>query len=160
MTEPWAVVIGVGNDYRSDDGVGSAVALQIEKLGIPGVLVSLSDGEPTSVVDIWAGMDLAVVIDAVRCEPSVPGRIRRSDIDLLQHTGTVSSSHTLGIQDALPLGRALGRVPGRIVVIAVDAASLDLGVGLSEPVAAAVPHAVETVITELRRAEPTNRLRK
>ncbi|MGY1938420.1 hydrogenase maturation protease [Nocardia gipuzkoensis] len=160
MTKPWAVVIGVGNDYRSDDGVGSAVALQIEKLGIPGVLVSLSDGEPTTVVDIWAGMDLAVVIDAVRCEPSIPGRVRRSDIDLLQHTGTVSSSHTLGIQDALPLGRALGRVPGRIVVIAVDAASLDLGVGLSEPVAAAVPHAVETVITELRRAEPTNRLRR
>jgi hydrogenase maturation protease len=160
MTKPWAVVIGVGNDYRSDDGVGWAVALQIEKLGIPGVLVSLSDGEPTSVVDIWAGMDLAVVIDAVRCEPLVPGRVRRSDIDLLQHTGTVSSSHTLGIQDALPLGRALGRVPGRIVVIAVDAASLDLGVGLSEPVAAAVPHAVETVITELRRAEPTNRLRR
>ncbi|MGY2012092.1 hydrogenase maturation protease [Nocardia gipuzkoensis] len=160
MTKPWAVVIGVGNDYRSDDGVGSAVALQIEKLGIPGVLVSLSDGEPTTVVDIWADMDLAVVIDAVRCEPSIPGRVRRSDIDLLQHTGTVSSSHTLGIQDALPLGRALGRVPGRIVVIAVDAASLDLGVGLSEPVAAAVPHAVETVITELRRAEPTNRLRR
>ncbi|MGY2124257.1 hydrogenase maturation protease [Nocardia gipuzkoensis] len=160
MTKPWAVVIGVGNDYRSDDGVGSAVALQIEKLGIPGVLVSLSDGEPTTIVDIWADMDLAVVIDAVRCEPSIPGRVRRSDIDLLQHTGTVSSSHTLGIQDALPLGRALGRVPGRIVVIAVDAASLDLGVGLSEPVAAAVPHAVETVITELRRAEPTNRLRR
>lgn len=160
MTKPWAVVIGVGNDYRSDDGVGSAVALQIEKLGIPGVLVSLSDGEPTTVIDIWAGMDLAVVIDAVRCEPSIPGRVRRSDIDLLQHTGTASSSHTLGIQDALPLGRALGRVPGRIVVIAVDAASLDLGVGLSEPVAAAVPHAVETVITELRRAEPTNPLRR
>ncbi|MBF6168572.1 hydrogenase maturation protease [Streptomyces gardneri] len=154
------MVIGVGNDYRSDDGVGSAVALQIEQLGIPGVLVSLSDGEPTTVVDIWAGMDLAVVIDAVRCEPSIPGRVRRSDFDLLQQAGTASSSHTLGIQDALPLGRALGRVPGRIVVIAVDAACLDLGVGLSEPVAAAVPHAVETVITELRRAEPTNRLRR
>ncbi|MBF6469404.1 hydrogenase maturation protease [Nocardia beijingensis] len=160
MTEHWAVVIGVGNAYRTDDGVGSVVALQIEKLDIPGVLVTLSDGEPMSVVDLWAGMDLAVVIDAVRCEPSVPGRVRRGGIDLLQHTGTVASSHTLGIQDALPLGRAIGRVPGRIVVIAVDAACLDLGIGLSEPVAAAVPHVVETVRAELRTAAPTNHLHR
>ncbi|MET9284696.1 hydrogenase maturation protease [Nocardia beijingensis] len=158
MTEHWAVVIGVGNAYRRDDGVGSAVALQIEKLDIPGVLVTLSDGEPMRVADLWAGMDLAVVIDAVRCEPSVPGRVRRGGIDLLRHTRTAASSHTLGIQDALPLGRAIGRVPGRIVVIAVDAACLDPGVGLSEPVAAAVPHAVETVRAELRRAAPTNHL--
>ncbi|WP_067810210.1 hydrogenase maturation protease [Nocardia beijingensis] len=160
MTEHWAVVIGVGNAYRRDDGVGSAVALQIEKLDISGVLVTLSDGEPMSVADLWAGMDLAVVIDAVRCEPSVPGRVRRGGLDLLRHTGTAASSHTLGIQDALPLGRAIGRVPGRIVVIAVDAARLDLGVGLSEPVTAAVPHAVDAVITELFRAEPANRVRR
>ncbi|WP_159844114.1 hydrogenase maturation protease [Nocardia sp. CY41] len=160
MTEPWAVVIGVGNDYRSDDGIGWAVAIQIEKLHIPGVLVTLSDGEPTGVADLWACMDLAVVIDAVRREPLVPGRVRSGDLDLLQHTGTAASSHTLGIRDALPLGRAVGRVPGRIVVIAVDAACLDLGVGLSEPVAAAVPHAVDAVITELCRAEPTNRVRR
>ncbi|WP_280492372.1 hydrogenase maturation protease [Nocardia asiatica] len=158
MTEPWAVVIGVGNDYRSDDGVGSAVALRIEELRIPGVLVTVSDGEPTSLLDAWDGVDLAVVIDAVRCEPSIPGRVRRTDIDLLRRAGTTASTHTLGIQDALPLGRALGRLPGAIVVIAVDVASLELGVGLSEPVAAAVPRAVTAVVGELRRGEPRHRL--
>ncbi|WP_406230345.1 hydrogenase maturation protease [Nocardia sp. NBC_01009] len=160
MTGPWAVVIGVGNEYRSDDGVGSAVASRIEKLGIPGVFVTISDGEPTSLLDIWAGVELAVVIDAVRCEPSVPGRVHRTDIDLPRQAGTAASSHTLGIHDALPLGRALGRLPGRIVVIAVDVACLELGVGLSEPVADAVPRAVDAVVRELRRAEPTTRPRR
>ncbi|MBF6223067.1 hydrogenase maturation protease [Nocardia abscessus] len=159
MTEPWAVVVGLGNEYRSDDAVGSIVASHIEKLDIPGVFVTISDGEPTSLLDIWAGVRLAVVIDAVRCEPSVPGRICRTDFGLLRRAGTAASSHTLGIQEALPLGRALGRVPGMIVVIAVEVASLEPGVGLSEPVAAAVPRAVEAVLTELRRAEPTTRLR-
>ncbi|MFQ6328605.1 MULTISPECIES: hydrogenase maturation protease [unclassified Nocardia] len=160
MTGPWAVVIGVGNEYRSDDGVGSAVASRIEKLDIPGVFVTISDGEPTSLLDMWADVELAVLIDAVRCESSVPGRVRRTDIDLLRHAGTAASSHTLGIHDALPLGRALGRLPGRIVVIAVDVACLELGVGLSEPVADAVPRAVDAVVRELRRAEPATRPRR
>ncbi|WP_063053770.1 hydrogenase maturation protease [Nocardia arthritidis] len=160
MTEHWAAVIGVGNDYRSDDGVGSAVAREIERLDIPGVAVVLSDGEPTSLLEVWAGVELAIVIDAVRCASAVPGRVRRTDVDLLRCAGAAASSHALGVQDALPLGRALGRVPGRIVVIAVDAACLDVGVGLSEPVSAAVPRAVEAVMTELRRAKATRRLRK
>ncbi|MEU2254977.1 hydrogenase maturation protease [Nocardia xishanensis] len=156
MSGPWAVVIGVGNEYRGDDGVGPAVAQRLENLGIPGVVVTVSDGEPTSLLDIWTGMDLAVVIDAVRSEPAVAGRVRSTGVDLLPHPGA-ASSHSLGIQDALPLGRALGRLPGSLVVIAVDVACLDPGAGLSEPVAAAVPLAAEAVVRELRRAAPTSR---
>ncbi|MGW4093529.1 hydrogenase maturation protease [Nocardia sp. NPDC004750] len=152
MTEPRAVVVGVGNEYRGDDGIGPVVASRIEDLGIPGVLVAISDGEPTSLLDIWAGVDLAVVIDAVRCDPSVPGRVRRADIDLLRHAGA-ASSHSLGIRHALSLGRALGRLPRRTVVVAVDVVCLEPGVGLSEPVAAAVPRAAEAVVRELRRTE-------
>lgn len=158
MTEPWAVVIGVGNEYRGDDGVGPAVAHRLEDCGIPGVAVTVSDGEPTSLLDIWTGVRLAVVIDAVRSEPAVPGRVRSTGVDLLPRPGG-ASSHSLGIQDALPLGRALGRLPGSIVVIAVDVACVDPGVGLSESVAAAVPLAAEAVVQELRRAEPTARSR-
>ncbi|MFI9415394.1 hydrogenase maturation protease [Nocardia gamkensis] len=149
MTEPWAVVIGIGNEFRGDDGFGPTVASEIEKLDLPGVLVILSDGEPTSLLELWADVDLAIVIDAVRGEPSIPGRVRHADIDLLRHFGS-ASSHTLGLQDALSLGRVLGRLPRRIVVIVVDVATVDPGVGLSEPVAAAVPRAVEAVTARLR----------
>ncbi|MCP2293556.1 hydrogenase maturation protease [Nocardia amikacinitolerans] len=157
MTEPWAVVIGVGNEYRGDDGVGPAVARRLEDLRIPGVFVTVSEGEPTHLLDVWAGMDLAVVVDAILCGPGVPGQVRGIDFDMLRPPGAAASSHALGIQDALPLGRALGRLPGKIVVIAVDVGCIDPGVGLSEPVAAAVPRAIEAVVRELRRAEPTAR---
>lgn len=158
MTEPWAVVVGVGNEYRGDDGIGPVVASRIENLHMPGVLVAISDGEPTSLLDIWTGFDLAVVIDAVRCVSPVPGRVRLTDIDLLRRAGT-ASSHSLGITDALPLGRVLGRLPARLVVVAVEVACLEPGVGLSEPVASAVPRAAEAVVGELRRSERTSRPR-
>lgn len=159
MSEPWAVIIGVGNEYRGDDGVGPAVAQRLETLGIPGVSVTVSDGEPTSLLEIWTGVELAVVVDAIRSEPAVAGRVRSIGVDVLPLPGA-ASSHSLGIQDALLLGRALGRLPGELVVIAVDVACLDSGVGLSEPVAAAVPLAAEAVLRELRRAAPTSRYRK
>lgn len=150
MTRPDAVVIGIGNRFRRDDGVGPAVAELLDGRTPPGVLVTVCDGDPSDLLDLWAHARLAVVIDAVLCEPSTPGRIWRTSVDALRGV-TAASSHALGLPEVIPLGRALGRLPGELVVIAVEAQLLDLGLGLSAPVAAAVPRAVAAVLDELAR---------
>ncbi|WP_405182784.1 hydrogenase maturation protease [Nocardia sp. NBC_01377] len=150
MTASRAVVIGVGNEFRGDDGIGLTVAFQIERLGLPGVVVARCEGDPTELLDIWTGVGLAVVIDAVRRDPATAGRIRRVGVDALRGGSGNTGSHALSIPEAVPLGRALDRVPGELVVVAVEADCFDFGVGLCEPVAAAVPRAVEAVLTELR----------
>ncbi|WP_019926506.1 hydrogenase maturation protease [Nocardia sp. BMG111209] len=142
MTGARAVVVGVGNDYRRDDGIGPAVARAVEKLCLPGVLATICDGEPTGLLDAWAGADLAVVVDAVLCEPATPGRIWLT---------TAASSHALGIPDAVPLGAVLGRLPREIVVVAVEAQTLELGAGLSDRVAAALPEAIRVTMREVER---------
>lgn len=151
MSGPVAAVIGVGNHYRSDDALGPAIAARIAAHHLPGVRVTVCDGEPTGLLDAWTGADLAIVIDAVQCEPSTPGRIWRTTVDALRDVTRTTSSHTLGIPDALPLGRALGRVPGELVIIAVEATNFDLGEGLSEPVALAAPDVEQAVLDELAR---------
>lgn len=156
MSGPQAVVIGVGNEYRRDDGIGPAVVDQLEKLCLPEVSVAQCDGEPTALLDLWSGVDLAIVVDAVLCEPSAPGRVWRTTVDTLRGRTRTASSHALGIPDAWPLGRALGRLPRDLVVIAVEAEQLDLGVGLSGPVAAAVPDIVSAVLGELARVGITS----
>jgi hydrogenase maturation protease len=52
--------------------------------------------------------------------------------------GRSASSHGLGLDDAIGLGMALGRMPGRLIVHAIEAADLAQGPGLTPPVAAAV----------------------
>ncbi|WP_084525539.1 hydrogenase maturation protease [Nocardia vaccinii] len=146
-----AVVIGIGNEYRGDDGIGPLVAARLDRLELPGVLVAVCDGEPGNLLDLWEGADLAVVVDAVLCRPSTPGRIRRTTADALRGVTAAASSHTLGVPDAVRLGRALGRLPRELVVIAVEAARLDLGTELSEPVAAAIPEILRAVQDELAR---------
>ena len=146
-----AVVIGVGNEYRHDDGVGLAVLAELDAHPIPGVVTALCDGEPAALLEAWTGAEIAIVVDAVLCEPSTPGRIWRSTVDGLLPGGGSASSHALGIPDAVRLGAALGRVPGELVVYAVEAADLGLGVGLTPAVQAAVPEVVRAVRSELGR---------
>ena len=72
MSRPRAVLIGIGNPYRRDDGIGPALAAEIEQLRPPGVSVTVSDGEPTWLLDAWSGAPLAVVVDAVLCDDPGP----------------------------------------------------------------------------------------
>jgi hydrogenase maturation protease len=138
------VVIGVGNPYRRDDGVGPIVADEIARRGGHAVQC---DGEPAGLMLAWEGADLAVIVDAVVCQPATPGRIHRTATVPAARGGT--SSHGLGIPDAVALATALGRMPQRLVVYAVEAADVGLGIGLSDPVAGAVPTLVDQVLGEL-----------
>ena len=146
-----AVVIGVGNCYRRDDGIGPAAAAEIERQHLPGVRVVISDGDPAGLLEAWAGLDLAIVVDAVRCVPATPGRMHRWRAGQVER-GWTASSHGLGIPDALDLGRALDRYPRRVVLFAVEAADLRPGPGLSRAVATSLPDVVAAIATELRRA--------
>lgn len=143
-----AVVIGVGNDFRTDDGVGPRVVAALADHRLPGVELATSDGEPTQLLDAWAGAALAVVIDAVACEPSNPGRVHRTALESIGPTA-LASTHGMGIPDALRLAEVLDRAPGRLVVYAVEAADLSFGHDLSPAVKRAVPIVVERVLAEL-----------
>ena len=154
MTGRQAVVIGIGNPYRRDDGIGPAVADGIDRLHLPGVRVVMSDGEPISLLAAWEDADLAIVVDAIRHEPPCPGRIHRLTASQLGSAGAGASSHGFGVPYALRLGGVLSRQPGHLVVIAVEGADFTDGTGLSASVNAAVPAAVAAIRAELTGAGP------
>ncbi|TDO58745.1 hydrogenase maturation protease [Kribbella sp. VKM Ac-2571] len=158
------MVIGVGNEYRCDDGIGPALIAALEEHWLPGVKLIVSDGEPARLIDDWADVPLAIVVDAVLCEPSTPGEFYRTDVPLDDHDHQgdpaleshphTAGSHSLGIPDALRLGQALDRLPQRLVVYAVEAADVGFGAELSAPVGAALSRLVDAVLSELTSPLP------
>ena len=147
------VVIGVGNEFRRDDGAGLAVVTSLRGRVPPGVELVLTDGEPTRLIEAWTGTALAVVVDAVRADPPRPGRLHRFELDRpLAGTTRTASSHGFGLDDAVRLARALDRMPGRLVVHAIEAADLSQGSGLTPLVAAAVGDVARAVLGEIRDA--------
>ncbi len=141
-----AVVIGIGNIHRRDDGIGPEVAEVIARQDIPGVRVRTCPAEPTALLDAWAGADIAVIVDAAA--GGSPGRVRRCTPHDLAAAAPVSS-HDLNLAQAYELGVALGRAPQSVVVVAVDVADTGHGTGLSPAVAAAVPAASAEVLSAL-----------
>ena len=145
---PDTIVIGIGNDFRRDDGVGLTVAQRIAKRDLPDVRVVNGIGDPSALLDAWDGAARVVVVDAVTGADTAPGRIRRWTARDLAST-TVVSSHSLGLAQTYALGQALSRIPNELVVFTVDVADTDPGVGLTPAVAAAVPDLVDLIVAEV-----------
>jgi len=142
-----AIVVGVGNRVRRDDGVGPEVADRVRDAR-PDLDVVEVSGDASTLLDLWAGHDLAVVVDAVRTGAPV-GTCHRWELlagewDVVPPAARVSS-HLVGVLDAVEFARALDRLPVRLVVVGVEVVELGVGPGLSEPVAAAVDVAVGLV---------------
>jgi len=104
MTKPWAAVISIGNQLHRDDGIGPAVAAEVQRHAIPGVRVVISHGEPTGLLDTWAGARLAVVIDAVVGEPAAPGEWQRITTDHVSPPTGTAGTHAFGVREAMEPG--------------------------------------------------------
>ena len=116
----------------------------------PGVRLVVTDGEPTRLIEAWTGAALAVVVDAVRAAPPQPGRIHRFVVDRPgPGAARAGSSHGLGLDDAIALAVALDRMPGRLIVYAIEAADLAQGPGLTPAVAAAVGPVASAVLDDI-----------
>jgi len=144
------VVIGVGNEYRRDDGFGPRVLAELDALrkqdrALSTVDMYISDGEPTRMLELWTGAELAVVIDAVRADGGPTGQW----VELVLHHDTglpddlAVSSHGIGLGTTVALGKVLGRLPHRLVVLAVFGRDFGFGPELSAPVAAAIKPVTE-----------------
>lgn len=159
------VVVGIGNPNRHDDGVGIAVVnrLRLQARTRRGdvtdgdtaatgsdqpheILFAISDGEPTRLADLWADATVAVVVNCVRTHQPSPGRIhRRSLLHPSLEGGRVSHSHGATLGTALALSASLDRLPGAVVLYAVEPADLSSGRGLSPMVAAAAAEIADEI---------------
>ena len=139
------VVIGVGNRARRDDAAGLVAAEQLAG--------RLHEGDATGLLDAWEGADLAIVIDAVRsgADPGTIHRLDASAAPLPARLRTSTSTHAIGVGEAIELARALGRLPRRVLVLGIEGRRFEAGVGLSREVAAAVDRVVESV--EVRKGD-------
>ncbi len=156
MTGPRVLVAGVGNIFLGDDGFGPAVA---QRLGEPGA-AALAPGVKVAdfgirgvhlAYELLDGYDALVLIDAVsRGDP--PGTVSVIDASGAppgpgDGDGVLAAMDAHGMDPGAVLAMVgdLGGSVGRVLVVACEAASVGEGIGLSEPVAAAVPTAARTV---------------
>jgi hydrogenase maturation protease len=144
------VVVCIGNRYRGDDAAGLAVAERVRAQAPADVSVTVFEEEPTRLIDAFADADVALVVDAVSTGAPV-GTVHRFDASdaALPSRDFRSSTHALGISDAVELARALGRLPARTLVFGVEGCAFPAREGMSPAVSDAVERAAAAVLEEV-----------
>ncbi len=137
------LVIGVGNGWRHDDGVGPWVAAEIVRLGLP---AQVHGGDGTGLIDLFAAHTDLVIVDATR-SGAAPGTRVRFDAaaDPLPAGLFHYSTHRFGLAEAVETARALEGLPQRLIVCGIEGADFSAGQGLS----ATVREAAEQLVKEI-----------
>ena len=156
---PRVLVAGIGNVFLGDDGFGVEVVRRVDAGSLPGdvrvadygirgvhLAYELLDGPP----------DTLIMVDAVPLD-GPPGtlavlEVGDRDLDEADGGGVPVDAHGLHPLAVLLLLRRLGGKAGRVLVVGCRPASVEEGMGLSEPVAAAVDEAVR-LVTDLACAQ-------
>jgi len=141
------LVAGIGNIFLGDDGFGSEVvrhaaippddpSVRVTDYGIRGMHLAY---------DLLAGWDTLVLIDAVPSRGS-PGTLHVFEAEHESNSSINGlDAHSMDPAAVFATLRALGGSPPYTVVVGCEAGSVEEGIGLSEPVANAVPRAVRAV---------------
>ena len=157
-------LIGLGNRLRGDDAIGPIVGERVlERLrrldarrARQRLALHCGALDALAIVDAWGDARTAIVIDAAR-SGAAPGTLHRFEVPGAPRDGATplpgalarASSHGLGLAEAISLGRALGRLPFRLVCHAIEARAFEHASGVSKELEAAIETAVARIADEI-----------
>ena len=151
------LVAGIGNIFFGDDAFGCEVVRHL--LGRPAPPgVTIKDFGIRSYDLAYAmmnGPDVTIFIDATpRGQPPGTVSLIEPDLNFLDNpSNEVINSHSMNPVRVLQLIRSLGGQPGRLYLVGCEPAVLeteDGAMGLSQPVQAAIPKALEMIESLIR----------
>jgi hydrogenase maturation protease len=146
------LVIGLGNELLGDDGIGILAARELagELAGEAEVLESNLSG--IALLDVLAGYQKAIIIDAIQTRQCPPGTIIELAPKDLRAVPSPSPHYT-GVPEMIRIARELHLdFPEEIKIMAVEIAdSRTIGGKLSAPVAQAMNRLIRRVKGYVRR---------
>jgi hydrogenase maturation protease len=151
------VLVGVGNLFRRDDGIGITIARRLrERLKTPpGTKINIteSSGEGADLMRRWEGADQVFIFDAVMSRQSgvAIGTVHRLEAAAQKFPSEFFkySSHAFSLAEAVELARVLDKLPKKLVVYGVEAKEFGYGENLMPQVDAAGDEVVKCVCREL-----------
>jgi hydrogenase maturation protease len=145
-------IIGIGQSLRGDDAAGlAAVNLWYEtyqsKVNRPKVLMELAELPGIGLLSLLEGVRVAILVDAVHSNANA-GRIHiLTENQLESFTEGSGSAHGWGVAETLSLERKLmpSALPGKLILIGIEAGQLNMGEKLSPAVESALPEVAHLI---------------
>ena len=147
------LVVGLGNRFAGDDGVGPAMVPLLREKGLyPSLVIELPHMD---VIEILDEADTIVFVDAVvsGLPPGTVHLIPLPDPEIESRNGAAFSLHGWGLNEALDLRRSLGLPCPRMFLLGIEIESAEPGTELSDVVRNAVKVVAESFPLLLKRLQ-------
>lgn len=129
---PPILVLGLGNELFSDEGIGIVAARRIQDREYAGVEVIDGGTLGLMLLPEVEGRESLLVLDALVAEGARPGDvIVLEDDDVYQGRQLLFSAHQVGLSEVLAAAELAGRAPARVAAVGMVPASLETGYGVS-----------------------------
>lgn len=157
---PALKIICIGSPF-GDDQFGAWVYEELRCLIEPdAVQLIYLDRPGTRLISAFEDVDKVILLDAVKSGARIGSVQRIEGAALYQHLPRHTSSHGLGVADALMLAERLGLLPRELVLLCVEAGETDTLTPLSHPLRACLPALLEalrsvTGLALLKRSQRT-----
>lgn len=150
------ILIGTGNPLSGEDAAGRLVARKARPRLPADVHVVEAAGDGAALLDLWSEDDEVILVDAA-VSGGLPGTIHRLDAVAgpIPARLQLRSSHAFGVASGIELARALSRLPRRLTLYAIEAASFDTGAEPTSDVARAIGEVADAVVDAWARGSST-----
>lgn len=144
------LILGLGNVLLTDDGVGPAAVerLQQQYVAPDGALVVDGGTLGLSLLSYIEDAHTVILVDAVMADAPAGTLVRMEGDAVGPAVATRLSPHQVGVADLLEGAAWHDRTPDRIVLLGVVPSSIELGFGVTEPVASAMDELIDLVVRE------------
>ncbi len=149
MKNRW-LLIGIGNEYRCDDGVGLQIVRKIAEEKLPSVDIKEETGEGAALMEAWQGFENVIVVDAVS-SGSKPGSIFKIDAskDRVPAKFFHYSTHAFSVAEAIELARTMKTLPANIVLFGIEGESFSAGITISPAVRETADRVLDQIVNEV-----------
>jgi hydrogenase maturation protease len=138
-------IICCGNPDRGDDGAALLVAQQLWHLGVP---AQIQSGDALDLIETWDETDEVVVVDAT-VTGAAPGTVQVWDDTIPEEVATATTStHGLGIAEAIYLAQILNRLPKRLRIYGIEGTQFHPGGQISPEVRKAAEKVAKQIAEE------------
>lgn len=116
------LILGIGNDILTDDGIGPRLIDLIQK----SCSFKNTDFFSTTlggleILEFIIGYEKVIFIDAIRTEKGIPGSVNFFNLSDFQETLHLSNLHDISFLTAIDLGKTLGfKIPEDMRIIAIE----------------------------------------
>ena len=144
------LVLGVGNELLSDEGIGVHTIKELSKRELPPEVEIMEGGtDGFGLIHIITDTDRLIVIDSVK-GGGEPGTLYKFDIKDAPKTPDLfkTSIHQIGILEVINLSNLIGKTP-ETTVIGVEPKSILTSMELTNEIQAKIPRVIELILEEI-----------